>query len=116
MDTAFNDPRRLCALTGSLPLLQKNLAGSGHSLFSGSVFFLKSFLSSAFSCVRFHLSRDGPDEAGEFAREGRDDHGRFLAPGAAQLLVAMVQTALRFPTRLRSPSVANSPGASAGAA
>jgi hypothetical protein len=91
-------PTSVCALTGSLPLLQKSLAGSGHLVFLVRFSFLKSFC--LFSFVRFDLARDGPDKAGEFARQRRDHHRRFLAPGAGELSVAVVQAPLGFPGRV----------------
>ena len=47
--------------------------------------------------MRLDLPGDGPDEAREFARQCRDHHRRFLATGAAELFIAVVQAPLRFP-------------------
>lgn len=88
-------------MTGSLSLVQKKLTGFVHGLFFGSVFFLKSFWgASAPPFLRLNLPRDGPDETTELACEGRDDDRRFLAAWPAELPVAVVQPALRFPRRV----------------
>ena len=83
--TAFNDPRRCAPGPGPCLCFRKISRALVIWLFWSVFFSLKSFLS--FSLVRFYLSRDGPDEAGEFARQRGDDHRRtsVLLDGAIEM-------------------------------
>src|SRR5438128_1188576 len=86
--TAFNDPRRCRAFDRVPASCSENSRGLCLIWFWSGVFFsLKSFFSSSLPRVRMDLPCDGPDEAAQLACDGRDHHRRFLASGAAHLLV-----------------------------
>src|ERR1051325_7502872 len=78
-------PTKVCALTGSLPLFQKKLAGSVHSWFSGSSFFsLKAFsyfLSCGFICRAMAQTKPESSRASAAITTGA-----FLRPGPLSCL------------------------------
>src|SRR5207244_9460718 len=97
--TASND-HRVLRLTGSLPLLQKSLAGVVMSVGSFFWFFLKSSSSFSSTCLggmRLNHAPDGPDKTAQLTAQGCRRHFRFLAAGPDQMFVALIQAALRGP-------------------
>jgi hypothetical protein len=99
-------PRDACqrrtsvTLTGSLPLVQKSVAGDVMFFISMGFWFYFGQKGSGLGVVGFDLPGDGPDKAGEFARHGRDRHlGLFLAH-AGEVAVTVMQSPLGFPSNV----------------